>query len=480
MSFQAITNFLLNSNSVNLNEKFLNLQSDDFNNSKISNYSLSKTDSFSNVLASFSSSDKISQSNSENVSKSYNQLNSSSVNQNEQKEALKSEVKSEDNKVVRNEDKTENEKVESKDDSGNKVIDKEKTSEKKEDSKIDSSDPNLVVVNNEQLKSTNSDNKLIGNKISAQDFSKIQELGEVVNQNEALNEIAENIDFDKTTELLKNDKKIKDLSGENLNNSELALANNAEDIKNFDFGEKSFDNSNFNFKNQKENSSKNESKISIKDLRTEISEELNLSEKAEIKVTDVKVDQNQSPTVTMELVQNNQSAQNNILSLNSQAASSNGSNFQAMLNNQIQANIPEFVKTGSIILKDNNQGNINLILNPEELGNVKISLALDGKSISGQITVVSKEALEVFKDNAETLREAFIKSGFENASIDISFADNSSFGNEAQNFEEFTKEHQKVVANKSYGGVLEADSLESVEQIEKNDNFGKYSVNIVA
>ena len=44
MSFQAITNFLLNSNSVNLQDNLINLQSDDFNNSKISNYSLSKTE----------------------------------------------------------------------------------------------------------------------------------------------------------------------------------------------------------------------------------------------------------------------------------------------------------------------------------------------------------------------------------------------------------------------------------------------------
>ena len=58
MSFQAITNFLLNSNSVNLQDNLINLQSDDFNNSKISNYSLSKTESFSDVLASFSSSIK--------------------------------------------------------------------------------------------------------------------------------------------------------------------------------------------------------------------------------------------------------------------------------------------------------------------------------------------------------------------------------------------------------------------------------------
>ena len=90
---------------------------------------------------------------------------------------------------------------------------------------------------------------------------------------------------------------------------------------------------------------------------------------------------------------------------------------------------------------------------------------------------ISKEALEVFKDNAETLREAFIKSGFENASINISFADNGSFGNETQNYEEFTKEHQKFAVNKTYGGVVDSEIFEESEKIE---NFSNNSVNIVA
>ena len=475
MSFQAITNFLLNSNSVNLQDNLINLQSDDFNNSKISNYSLSKTESFSDVLASFSSSEKFSSKNSEIVS---NKTIDSSKNEtvNDPKVSDSQDITNE-KQNIQNDDVEEPKKIETKEDSKDKVIDKEKTAEKKDELKNDSLDTNLFVSKNAEIPATKNENLQKGNKISANDFSKIQELGEVVSQNQNANEISESIDFKNADTILKNDKKIKELAGENLENSDFVFANNSEEVSNLSLGEKSFDNSNFNFKNQNQNNSKNESKISIKDLRTEISEELNLSENSEVKVTDVKVDQNQSATVTMELVQNNQTAQNNILSLNSQAASSNGSNFQAMLNNQIQANIPEFVKTGSIILKDNNQGNINLILNPEELGNVKISLALDGKSISGQITVVSKEALEVFKDNAETLREAFIKSGFENASIDISFADNGSFGNETQNYEEFTKEHQKFAVNKTYGGVVDSEIF---EESEKFENFSNNSVNIVA
>ena len=65
-------------------------------------------------------------------------------------------------------------------------------------------------------------------------------------------------------------------------------------------------------------------------------------------------------------------------------------NFGAMLSNQLQNNATELVRTGSIILRDGNVGTINLILHPEELGNVKISLELNDKMVSAQIRVASE------------------------------------------------------------------------------------------
>ena len=484
MSFQAITNFLLNQNNVDLKNNFLDLQTTDFNNSKISNYSLSKTETFSDVLASYSSKTSKEENYSSDISKNeakvqYDEKAGKDINEAskqseiEKKDSVAEEksnssVEDVENKQTKSKDEVKNASETEKDSKKDKKVEK-KVVLIKDESAVEA---NFELNQNVQVKSDEQKNQ----KLSAKDFSRINELGNVENK---VQEVAKDeIPVDELNLLVKKDAKSKDNVQNQNEDAKIAFFNKNDGEIELELTKNdSSSQSKLDFSSQNEQQQKSEGKITVKDLRTEISEELKLSEKSDIKVTDVKVEQNQSATVTMELVQNNQTAQNNILSLNSQTASSNGSNFQAMLNNQIQANIPEFVKTGSIILKDNNQGNINLILNPEELGNVKISLALDGKSISGQITVVSKEALEVFKDNAETLREAFIKSGFENASINISFADNGSFGNETQNFEEFTKEHQRMFANKSYGGAIESESFDETENFE---NFANNSVNIVA
>lgn len=133
--------------------------------------------------------------------------------------------------------------------------------------------------------------------------------------------------------------------------------------------------------------------------------------------------QDSSINLAMTLSEN---ARQNILSENSQSAGATGSAFQQMLAQQVQVNAPDFARAGSIILRDNDSGSINMILKPESLGNVKINLQLSDNGITGQITVSSKEAFEAFRQNLDTLRQAFQDSGFENASLNLSFADTSS------------------------------------------------------
>ena len=220
-----------------------------------------------------------------------------------------------------------------------------------------------------------------------------------------------------------------------------------------------------------------DSKIIVHDQRTSIADDEKPVEKGNSKAqVQIKLDNQNNATVTMELAE--QTASENILSLDNQTAASDGSNFQAMLNNQIQANAPEFVKAGSLILQDNNKGTINLVLHPDDLGNVKSHLSMDGKTLSAHITVNTKEALEVFKDNAQTLREAFAKNGFETANFDVSYNGNSQNG-QNQNFEG-RYDGSEYWARKAYGEYLGGDDDGYIQDSYENTANSEYSINIVA
>ena len=252
------------------------------------------------------------------------------------------------------------------------------------------------------------------------------------------------------------------------------------------------DSKNAFYDNEKADKSKlfldKEKKITVQDLRTENKSSENLNQlqqneaqavkKSSLKASEIKFTAADTAEITFDLAAN---AQNDLLSLNSQSASANGSNFQAMLLNQLQSSTPDFVKAGSLILKDNNQGTINLVIHPDDLGNVKVHLSLDGKSLSAHITVSSKEALQVFKENSETLREAFSKNGFDVSEFDVAYNDGGSF-NQNMDFEN-QQEQSNFVANKVYNSLRSGDDSLTDDlnyNIEKKSENSNYSINIVA
>lgn len=218
-------------------------------------------------------------------------------------------------------------------------------------------------------------------------------------------------------------------------------------------------------------------KIIVSDFRSEKTPEISEDageKQAGLKVSDVKYDRN-TAEMTVELT-NAESARMNMLSSNSQAASANGSQFQAMLTNQIQQSAPEIVKAGSVILKDNDSGQIKLVLNPESLGNVKIDLHISEKSITGRIVVASQEAYNAFKESADSLRQAFIHSGFESAGFDVSYSGQNSFSGQGER-------HQNTDAPRNaahtYGEFIAGS--DSGFSSEENYAFSeRNSVNIVA
>ena len=133
---------------------------------------------------------------------------------------------------------------------------------------------------------------------------------------------------------------------------------------------------------------------------------------------------------------------------------------------------------GSIILRDNDSGTINMNLKPEALGNVKLTLQVSDKVITGQITVSSKEAFEAFKQNLDSFKQAFQENGFDQANLTLAMqqnATNSGFANSGNQ-----NQSNEYMSNKTYRNYVsdtnEADdSMNEVYSDAKN-----YNISVVA
>lgn len=180
--------------------------------------------------------------------------------------------------------------------------------------------------------------------------------------------------------------------------------------------------------------------------------------------------------ITLQLAQGTETSGNT-----SVATGSKETNFSAMLSNQLQNNATELVQTGSIILRDGNVGTINLILHPEELGNVKISLELNDKTVSAQIKVASEEAFQAFKESIASLKQAFADSGFDTGSFDLSWAGN---GQQQQGGQQQQNHGHIAFANTLYGEMMAEDGIDSGvegEILQKTySDSSQIAVNIMA
>ncbi|MBQ0166936.1 MAG: flagellar hook-length control protein FliK [Treponema sp.] len=137
--------------------------------------------------------------------------------------------------------------------------------------------------------------------------------------------------------------------------------------------------------------------------------------------------------------------------------------FSLMLNNSLAASKDDLVKTGSIILQDNKKGSINLILRPEEFGNVKVKLELSDNQITGKIVVASKEAYDAFKQSLEDIRNAFVASGFDACGFDLAWAGaGDSNGSQGQNSADNGSQNQFGL--QYYGTTYEDNIPDSVPE----------------
>lgn len=232
-----------------------------------------------------------------------------------------------------------------------------------------------------------------------------------------------------------------------------------------------------NLKSSKKFALDKEGKIIVTDLRTAPQENVqeNVDNSKPNFVTDVKFDGNNSAQMTLDLANN---VQQNLTSSNTQSAAASNSNFQAMLTNQIQQNAYDFVKTGSIILKDNDVGSIKLILHPESLGNVKIDLQISDNTINGKIVVASQEAFNAFKDSMDSLKQAFMQSGYETSNFDLNLAGQNNPSNNFANQQE--NNDAKFQMARTYAEYSSAGDVSSEVFEENFENSSKSAINIVA
>ena len=148
-------------------------------------------------------------------------------------------------------------------------------------------------------------------------------------------------------------------------------------------------------------------------------------------------------------------------SFTAEVRESKQSNFASMLSSEIRNNAADLVKTGSMILRDGNKGTINLILHPEELGNVKIRLQISDNILTGRITVASEEAYKAFKANIASLTEAFTSSGFDTAGFDLSWSGGRESGTGGQQADSGHTAHNPLAFRyDEQNPVLDADEAE--------------------
>ncbi|MDC7220160.1 MAG: flagellar hook-length control protein FliK [Spirochaetales bacterium] len=79
----------------------------------------------------------------------------------------------------------------------------------------------------------------------------------------------------------------------------------------------------------------------------------------------------------------------------------------------------ELVRKIDFILKNDNAGEIKLILKPEALGNVRINLSLNDNHLAGKIFVDNSSVRDIFLNNMDELTSILKENGYEEAALEV-------------------------------------------------------------
>ena len=79
----------------------------------------------------------------------------------------------------------------------------------------------------------------------------------------------------------------------------------------------------------------------------------------------------------------------------------------------------QIVRQTGIILKNNNRGEIRLVLKPEQLGKLRIRIQLDDNRLTGRIFVTNAIVKEALDNDLESLYRAFKQNGFDAEEFEV-------------------------------------------------------------
>jgi flagellar hook-length control protein FliK len=153
------------------------------------------------------------------------------------------------------------------------------------------------------------------------------------------------------------------------------------------------------------------------------------------------------------------------------------SKFASMLSREIQNNASEFVKAGTIVLRDNDSGSIRLLLNPKDLGDVKILLQLTDNNIAARISVSTVEAYDAFKSSIDSLKQAFSDSGFSTGEFNLSYAGAAFNGSQSQNADGAPAGEARENSPFQYAKEIASFAAAGENDFMETDN---YAVNVMA
>jgi len=230
------------------------------------------------------------------------------------------------------------------------------------------------------------------------------------------------------------------------NEKKEALTQNFKSINETDALRKTSDNENrgrldeIRNRSRREMRSANGVSIEVRDFRTAETDSVNNSQKS-FSVLEASAGRAQVETPVREITLELRLPEQNNSAPQTTWETKAGTALENMLARELHQNFNgDIVRHASMALRDGGEGTIRIALKPESLGNVKIRLEMSENKITGIIFVESEESLNAFRREITSLEQAFRDSGFANADLNLTLAQ------DGQNQQEWSKEANSFIS----------------------------------